>query len=360
MGLASIGGLLKGHRRLAAILGLLALGVRFSPRRNFRFHSKSVVITGGSRGLGLALAEASIAQGALVTLLARDQEELQRAKEQLEKKFGVNVLTLVCDITNRKELKSAFSEVLKFHGRIDVLVNNAGSIIVGPFETMSQRDFEEQMNLHFYAVLKSSQLILPTFERQGEGRIVNISSIGGLVPVPHLIPYCASKFALAGFSESLALEFQKKNIHILTVYPGLMRTGSPVKALFKGDHEKEYAWFASSDSTPGISVPPQQAAHEIIQAVERGQTKLVISAPAKLGAWVYSNFPEIFKFSLGLMDRLLPVGTSQERRTGAESQAWLEKQVWAKPQRESLASSQKRFNESESPELPIKVSERDR
>lgn len=346
-GLATAGFLFKGNRNIAWGLGLLALGLRFLPQKKFSFQSKTVVITGGSRGLGLALAEALIAEGASVALLARDEEELKRAKNQLRESHQVNVLTIPCDITNRTRLKAAFQEILKSKGRIDVLINNAGSIAVGPFETMNQSDFEAQMNLHFYAVLKATQLILPIFKKQGEGRIVNISSIGGIVPVPHMVPYCASKFALAGFSQSLALELRKDKVYVTTVYPGLMRTGSPVQAVFKGDHEKEFAWFAYSDSTPGISVRPMQAAAEIIAAVEKEQTQLIISAPAKIGTWVHHNFPEVFNSVLSAVNNFLPKGTSQERKTGAQSQAWLEGQSWAKPQRNILKASQKRFNETE-------------
>jgi short-subunit dehydrogenase len=226
-----------------------------------------------------------------------------------------------------------------------MLVNNAGAIAVGPFESMTGEDYKSQLKIHFFAPLKAMQLILPYFRQRGEGRIVNISSIGGKIPVPHMIPYCASKFALAGLSEAFATEAAKDNVHVTSVYPGLMRTGSPIQAVFKGDHEREYAWFAVSSSSPGISMSATRAARKIVDALERGERQVVLSWAAKAGALAFANFPEITSRALALVNRFLPESSNQDRYTGRQSSAWLEEQAWAKPFRSILERAQEDFNE---------------
>src|SRR5204862_4688180 len=134
-----------------------------------------------------------------------------------------------------------------------VLINNAGVITVGPFEDFSKADFDEAMAIHFWAALYTLKAALPHMRKAGGGRVVNISSIGGKVGVPHLAAYCASKFALTGFSQSIRAELAKDNIRVTTVAPGLMRTGSHVNAKFKGNHAAEFAWFSVSSGTPLIS-----------------------------------------------------------------------------------------------------------
>ena len=139
---------------------------------------------------------------------------------------------------------------------MDVLVNNAGIIQVGPIDHMKIADFEDAMLTHFWGPLYAILAALPHMHREGAGRIVNISSIGGRISIPHLVPYSASKFALAGLSEGLRAELARHNIVVTSVYPGLMRTGSPVNAMFKGQRPQEYAWFAISDSLPLASISP--------------------------------------------------------------------------------------------------------
>ena len=166
-------------------------------------------------------------------------------------------------------------------GHIDVLVNNAGVIQVGPIEVMTHEDFELAMQAHFWGPLNTILAVLPSMRQRRQGRIVNISSIGGKVSVPHLVPYSASKFALVGLSKGLRAELMKDGIEVTTVCPGLMRTGSPRNADFKGQHRFEYAWFSISDALPLLTVSAENAARQIVHACKRGQAELVISIPAK-------------------------------------------------------------------------------
>jgi short-subunit dehydrogenase len=158
---------------------------------------------------------------------------------------------------------------------------------------------------------------------RGAGRIVNIASIGGKVAVPHLAPYSASKFALVGFSEGLRAELTAHGILVTTVVPGLMRTGSPRNASFKGRHRAEYAWFAVSDSLPGVSMDVERAARRIVCACRDGDAEVVLSLPAKAAALAHALAPGLVADVLGLVNRFLPEpgGIGTDRKRGSESES---------------------------------------
>ena len=258
---------------------LLTRGLRAS--RQMDFSGCSTVITGGSRGLGLVVARELGRQGARITIAARDEAELQRAREDLAER-GIEATIVVCDVGHRDEANKLIDDVVERTGRIDVLINNAGIIQVGPLEHMERADFEQAMAVHFWGPLQTMTAAIPVMRRQRFGRIVNVSSIGGKIGVPHLTPYCASKFALTGLSESIRAEIAKDGIHVTTVCPGMMRTGSPFNAWFKGRHREEFAWFAIADSLPVGSIDAARAASQIVDACRHGDAELVISWPAKL------------------------------------------------------------------------------
>ena len=176
---------------VGALSGALALSRFLRSRRAIDFAGKSVLIFGGSRGLGLVIARELVAEGARVTLAARDQERLERARFDLTSR-GIAPSIVRCDIRNRPEVEAAVERVIAEQGVIDVLINDAGIIEVGPLEHMSVADFEDALSTHFWGPLFSILAALPHMRRHGARRIVNISSIGGKVAVPHLLPYSAS------------------------------------------------------------------------------------------------------------------------------------------------------------------------
>ncbi len=215
-------------------------------------------------------------------------------------------------------------------GQIDVLVNNAGTIAVGPMDVMTVEDYEQAMRVHFWGPLYAVLAVLPEMKRRGTGRIVNVSSIGGKISVPHLLPYSASKFALVGLSEGLRAELREDGILVTTVCPGLMRTGSPRNASFKGRHEAEYAWFKISDSLPLTSINARRAARQIIDAARHGDSEVVLTVQAKAAALFHGVFPGLTADILGLVNRLLPeaggIGTRRAKGRASESElsrSWL-------------------------------------
>ncbi|MCU1290698.1 MAG: gno 2 [Acidobacteria bacterium] len=317
----------KNSWLLGAIIGagvLTSLAIRGKKKRRIEFAGKVVLITGGSRGLGLVLAREFARENAKIALCARNAEELRAAKRELENS-GAEVFEAICDLRVQSEVTRLIEDVYARFGRIDVLVNNAGVIQVGPLENQTQSDFEEAMAIHFWAPFYAMQAVLPKMKRQGAGRIVNISSIGGKIAVPHLAPYCASKFALVGLSKAMRGELIKDNIFVTTVCPGLMRTGSHVNALFKGQNEKEFAWFSIGNALPVSSVSAEYAARQIIEAARNGDAETIISVPAKLAAKINEIFPELTAEATALINQLLPsaggIGTNSAK--GKDSESWI-------------------------------------
>jgi short-subunit dehydrogenase len=271
----------------------------------YNFAGKTVLITGGSRGLGLVLAREFLRQGAKVAICARDEEELERAYQDL-KQYGSDIFTIPCDVTDQEYVEAMVIAVRAHFGRIDALVNNAGIITVGPAEEMTIDDYQEAMNTNYWASLYTTLAVLPEMRKRREGHIINIASIGGKISVPHLLPYSASKFALVGLSSGLNAELGKDGVVVTTVCPGLMRTGSPRNANFKGQHRDEYAWFVLGDSLPFTSISAESAARQVIAASKRGDREVILSIQAKLAIKFNALFPELAGDLLSLANHLLP------------------------------------------------------
>ena len=306
----------------AGVCAAATMAVRWS--RRFDLEGKVVLITGGSRGLGLVLARQFADEGARIAICARDPEELQKAVEDLARRGARAVLAVPCDVGSQEDVARTVAEVVNRFGGVDVLVNNAGTIAVGPMETMTVADYEEAMRTHFYGPLYATLAVLPHLRARGGGRVVNVSSIGGKVAIPHLLPYSASKFALTGFSEGLRAELQKDNIFVTTVCPGLMRTGSPRNAFFKGQHREEYAWFHLSDAAPLVTIGATRAARQIVNACRYGRAEVVLSLPAKAATTLYALFPGMGSQVAGWVNQFaLPAsgGIGELRARGHESES---------------------------------------
>ncbi|MFY2556605.1 SDR family NAD(P)-dependent oxidoreductase [Corallococcus terminator] len=288
-------------------------------RARYSFNGRTVLITGGSRGLGLVLARALVKKGARVAICGRDEASLERAREELERD-GPQVLALPCDVRDPVQVEATVSAVHERWGAVDVLINNAGVITVGPLESMTVEDFQDALDTHLWGALYTTLAVLPEMKQRGEGRIVNIASVGGKLGVPHLAPYSASKFALVGLSDGLRAELRQDGILVTTVCPGLMRTGSPRNARFKGQNEAEYAWFAVGDSLPGLSVSAERSARLILDACRRGDAELLVGLAAKLGAVGRVLAPELTAALLAWANRLMPQSSNQDSHSGAQSE----------------------------------------
>ena len=280
----------------------------------FSVEGKVVLITGGSRGFGLVLARHLGRKGAKLAICARSADDLELARQELDAN-GVEVIAMTVDVTENEEVKAMIRDVIRHYGKIDILINNAGVIQVGPQHLMSIDDYQLAMQTNFWAQLYAIQAIIPHFIHRGGGRIVNITSIGGKIALPHLMPYTVSKFAAVGLSEGMHAELKKHNIQVTTVVPNLMRTGSPLHAEIKGDHQKEYAWFKHADSNPLLSQNPDNTAKRIIEAIEYGEAEITLSLTGKIAGIVKGFAPGWVTMLMGLANRFLPDAATGNQAT---------------------------------------------
>jgi NAD(P)-dependent dehydrogenase (short-subunit alcohol dehydrogenase family) len=303
------------------VTGLVAAAAAYTllPRPGRRRPGQVVLITGSSRGLGLALAERYARSGAKLILTARDQEELSRARYTLLSRKAIqspdDVLLIPADLTDAAQAANLVEHAIAHFGRIDVLINNAGLIEVGPVEDQPIAAYRRAMATNFFAALYTTHAALPHLLRRqpgnGDAAIVNIASIGGKFAMPHLLPYVASKFALVGFSEGLHAELRHKGIRVTTVCPGLMRTGGELHAQYTGQTKKEQRWFTLAARTPVIAASAKHAADKIYTAVAAGRAEITITPQAWLAARASGLVPSATQFLASLTNQfVLPAPAS--------------------------------------------------
>ncbi len=303
--------------------GVLVAREVLARAREADLRGQVALITGGSRGLGLELARRLADEGCRLAICARDEAELQRAGEELGQR-GAEVLAVRCNIADQDDVARMVAAVEANFGRIDLLICNAGVIQVGQLESMELADFRQAMDIMYWGALYPILAALPGMRARRAGRIAVVTSIGGKISVPHLLPYSASKFAAVGFSQGLRAEVASEGIKVVTVCPGLMRTGSPRNTIFRGQHRSEYAWFSISDALPGLSISAESAARRIVAACRRGDAEVLFPLPAKVASVVNAVAPGLTAGVLATVDRLLPEDDARSgRRKGADSQSWL-------------------------------------
>jgi NAD(P)-dependent dehydrogenase (short-subunit alcohol dehydrogenase family) len=297
----------------ALLAGAVALvGARWAWRRwqarGATLRGKVVLITGSSRGLGHLLARLAGEEGARVVICARDAAELERARLNLAER-GIDVLAIPCDVTDPAQVDRMIAGVIGHFGQIDVVVNNAGGIQVGPLDEMTLDDFRRAMDVNFWGTVHTTLAVLPHMRDRRGGRVVNITSIGGKVAMPHLLPYDCAKFAALGFSEGLRSEVAKDGVSVTTVIPGLIRTGSVVTAQFKGRTDEEFTWFAAAARNPLLSMHVRYAARRIVEAMRAGEGEMVLGWTAQLLRVSRGLMPGLTARMLSALSRALPAST---------------------------------------------------
>lgn len=338
----------------AAGIGALALRSYLKQRRRLDFDGASVLISGGSRGLGLELARRLVDEGAHVAIVARDEAELSRAVRDL-RQHGGDVLSIVADVRDREQAFHAVQIVMAEFGGVDALFNVAGVIQAGPHDHMNVADYAESLDIHFWAPLHLMQAVEPYMKGVGRGRIVNVTSIGGLVSIPHVVPYCVGKFAHVALSNGMRAELSRDNIKVTTVCPGLMRTGSHFNAFFKGNHRAEYAWFSIGNALPGASVSSGHAARKIIEACRYGDPFLILGPPAWALHLADSLMPHTMARVMKTIAWMLPnpVGVEGDRlKPGWQSMSRMS------PSRLTQRSDVASLHNNELPEPPVELRQR--
>ena len=307
----------------AGALALTRWAVRAATAPDYSFAGRTVVLTGGSRGLGLALARQLAAEGARLALVARDPAALARAAADVTARVpGATVAIYPADLTNPAAREKLVRQVALDLGPVEALINCAGVIQVAPLANLSAADYTHAMQIHFEAPLHLMRLVVPAMRARSEGRIINIASVGGKVAVPHMAAYSASKFALVGLGEAWATELAGTGVRVTTICPGLLRTGSARQAQVKGHHAAEYRWFKLAADLPLLTMSAAGAAEAILAAGRRGTPVAVLGWPAQLLSALHGLAPATTVRVLGAVNQLLPPaapdGEANPVRRGAE------------------------------------------
>jgi len=252
------------------------------------FKNKIVVITGASSGIGEATAEQFAKKGANIVLVARKKDKLEEVEKKLSK-YLIKILVQVCDVSDKEQVKQMSETVIDTFSRIDILVNNAGFVIYGKVEELSIEDIESQMKTNYFGMINCTKYFLPHFLKQNSGHMVNVASVGGSFGVPGIASYCATKFAMLGFSEGLHHELHDTNVGVTVVSPIMVRT-----ALFDHPSFKNFTKHAT-----GISLSSETVANAIIKAANSSRLEIIVPSVVRIGIWLKHTFPFLINPLIG-------------------------------------------------------------
>lgn len=249
------------------------------------FRNKKAFITGGSSGIGKATARAFLLAGADVVIAARGQERLDSTVAELKALKRGSIEGLILDISDKDQVKNLAPNVIKMLGGLDILVNNAGVARPGKIEDIDDEVFEEMMRINYFGAVWVTRAFLPHFRAQRSGHICNISSFAGLIGIYGYTAYAASKFALAGFSDSLRQELLGDNIHVSLVFPADTETPQlEYENQFKPEETKAIAGNVKM-------MQPPQVAKEILLGIEAQRYHILPGLSTKFTHFIYRHFP---------------------------------------------------------------------
>ena len=256
------------------------------------FKDKIIVITGASSGIGRSAAIEFANKGAKLALVARRKEKLDELAQSLSK--STEVLVCQCDVSDKAQVESMAAQVLDKFGKIDILVNNAGFAIYGTVSDLSIEDIESQMRTNYLGMVYCTKNFLPTFQKQNSGHIVNVASVAASFGLPGIASYCASKFAMLGFSEGLKHELRGTDIGVTVVSPIMVRTN-----FF--DHES----FDKMPKYSPTSLDPKTVAKTILAASESSRLEIIVPGIVRVGVWLKHTIPFVINPIMGAAFRKL-------------------------------------------------------
>ena len=268
----------------------------------------TVLITGASQGIGKATALLFARQGYDLVLAARQPDRLEAIASEV-RSFGRNALAVPTDVRDFEQVNTLVEKTLEYYGTLDVLINNAGVYLLGSVETFSLSDWHQAMDTNFWGYVHTLHSLLPHFLERGKGTIVNVSSIGGKVPIPYQVPYTASKYAVTGLTQSLHAELEPKGIKVCGVYPNFISTDLMERAIFRGKDEQD-AQAREDLVRKGLSVPiiekPDDVAQAIWDAVKHQKSDVMVGS-ANVSNASYKLFPGlmewVFRKAFGVKDK---------------------------------------------------------
>ena len=280
----------------------------------------TALVMGASRGLGLLVSEELLQRGFTVYGCARDEDELEDAVRILTAAVpGSRFVPRTCDVRQQEEVLRVVEEVVATHGRLDVAMHVAGVIQVGHADKVTLGHYHDAVDTMLWGPVHLALASVPHMREAGHGRVGIVSSVGGLVAVPRLVPYSVAKFGAVGLAEGLYAELSGTGVTVTTVTPGLMRTGGHTHARFVDDAVTDYAWFAPLASLPGLSISAERAAHRIVSGVLSGKPTVELTPLTIIGRRVHGLAPATTTRAMGLVSRLLPgpTGRAADPMSGA-------------------------------------------
>ena len=256
------------------------------------FKNKVVLITGASSGIGKQTAIEFAKLGSSIILVARRKNKLEQVENEL-KQFNVNTLVCVCDVSKKDQVEELFKIVLQKFNSIDILVNNAGFAIYGSVSDLSINEIESQMETNYFGMIYCVKNFLPLMLKKKSGHIVNVASVGASFSVPGVSSYCATKFAMLGFSEGLKHELYGTGVGLTVVSPIMVRT-----PLFEHPSFTNFSKFST-----GVSLSSETVAKTIIKASNSSRLEIVVPSVARAAIWFKQTFPFLINPIIGRIFR---------------------------------------------------------
>ena len=251
------------------------------------FKNKVVLITGASSGIGRESAIEFAKLGANVILVSRTKEKLEQVADEL-KKFNVTILVCQCDVSKKDQVKEMSKTVLEKFDSVDILVNNAGFAIYGSVHDLSIDDIESQMQTNYFGMVYCIKYFLPLMLEKKSGRIVNVASVAASFGLPGIASYCASKFAMLGFSEGLKHELKNSGVGITVVSPIMVRTN-----FF------EHPSFEKMPKFSPTSLSSKTVAKAILKAANSPRLEIIVPSLVRGAVWLKNTFPYFINPILG-------------------------------------------------------------
>ena len=269
------------------------------------FRNKVAAITGAGSGMGRALAIELAARGCHVAIADIGRDALNETESMLSRS-GVSVSSHVVDVADRAAMEAFAAHVVRVHGKVNLVFNNAGVSVTNTVEKLSYDDFEWLMNINFWGVVHGTKAFLPYLRQVDEAHIINTSSIFGVVAFPSQGAYNASKFAVRGFTEALRQELADTHIGVSCVQPGGVKTNIvKTSRYYAADNEAPTKEEMSKNFEELAALTPRDAALQILTGVERNRARVLVGRDAKLLAWMQRLFPESYPRRIGWVAKVL-------------------------------------------------------
>ena len=252
------------------------------------FHGRVAVVTGAASGIGRAIAHALADEGCDLAIADIDGDRLAAVEAEIRER-GRKVSAHVIDVADRERMREFPDLVIAEHGRVDILVNNAGVAVAATLAEHSIEDFEWLVGINLWGVVYGSKFFLPHLLRSDDAYIINLSSMFGIVGVPGLSSYCATKFAVHGFSDSIRVELANTSVKVMSVHPGGIRTDIVRAARFASSHASSQARVVGFFERRAML--PARAAARIVAGMKSDASRVLITAEARLADVVKRLFP---------------------------------------------------------------------